>query len=182
MIEARFVRAVTELVLEPGLGTVSKAIKKMENGRVDNPGGYITDTIPEDLEFPLDLAAELLTQRGVPEEWFSHRWTVGYAMSYLSDWATRHYHKFPDSRIARTFRITFSPISQEFKSPFHTGPTMLIPLDESLVDRSLAEDLTSQVPSQLDPDDATTAEAAHRTDADDGEEYNAGDPDHWVIY
>ena len=61
------------------------AIKKMGSARADNLGGYITDMITEDPEFPLDLAAELLTQQGVPEQWFNHWWTVGYAMSYLSN-------------------------------------------------------------------------------------------------
>ena len=66
--------------------------------------------------------------------------------------------------------------------PFCTGPTMIISLDEELAGCSLAEDLTSSVPSQLDPDDNTTAKATHWIDTDDGEEYNAGDLYQWVIY
>ena len=138
--------------------------------------------ITEDPEFPLDLVAELLAQWGVPEQWFNHRWTVRYVMSYLSDWGTHHYCSFLDLQIAKTFRFTLAPISQELKSPFYTRPTMIIPLDNGLAGCSLAEDLTFQVPSQLDPDDDTTAKAARWIDADDGEGYNAGDPDQWVIY
>ena len=75
----------------------------MGSAQADNPGGYITDMITEDPEFPLNLVAELLTQWRVLEQWFNHQWTVGYAMSNLSDWGTHHCCSFPDSRTMKTF-------------------------------------------------------------------------------
>jgi len=146
LIESTFLRAVVELVLELGLVAALKAIEVATSQGTTNPGGYITDTVTENREFPLDLAAELLVQRGATEQWFTHRWTVGYATSYLSEWGSRNYSKLPDSRIASTYRYVFSPITHEQEDPFFTGSTPTITLDEDVALRPLTENLLDLVP------------------------------------
>jgi hypothetical protein len=147
LVEASFVRAVTELVLEPGLETTCEAIRSPTVHEVKHPGGYLTDIATMDNEFPLQLAAELLVQRGATEQWFTHQWTIGFARAYLSDWGIRNYHKRPDSRIADVHRRIFSPTSQERENPFFTRSTISTSQEESLIHRPLTDNLLDLVPN-----------------------------------
>lgn len=117
MIESTFIRAVVEVVLEPGLGITMEALNAMSTSEATNPGGYLTDAITETREFPLDLAAELLVQRGATEQWFSHRWMARYAKLYLSEWGKRNYAKLPCSRIAGMYHSISPPNSPQTGAP-----------------------------------------------------------------
>lgn len=97
LIESSFIRAAVEVVLEPVLGTVLEAIRTTTITNTVNPGSYLTNTITETLEFPLDLAAELLVQRGATKRWFCHRWTINYAKLYLSGWGKQNYPKLSNN-------------------------------------------------------------------------------------
>ena len=152
LVESKFIRAVVEVVLEPGQEVAWEALNAMSTLEVMNPGSYLTDAITETQEFPLELAAELLVQRGATKQWFNHRWTIGYAKSYLSEWGKRNYAKLPDSRIADKYCYVFYPVSKEQENPFSSDRTPVIVEDENVAHLSLAEDLLNVVPTELTPD------------------------------
>ena len=141
-----------ELVHEPGLGVAPEAIHKAADHRTDKPGSYLTDAITEDQEFPLDLAAELLVQRGATEFWFGRRWTVDYATSALSEWDHRHLHNLPYCQIVGTYRLIFSLTSQEIEPepPFFKIPTVTIAGGEGVTELPLTTDLSELAPTSQD--------------------------------
>ena len=146
LVESAFIRAVVEVVLEPGLGSARKAIQTVIASETTNPGSYLTDVTNNTQEFPLDLAAELLVQRGATERWFRHRWTTGYAKSYLSEWGNRNYDRQSKSRIADTFCHVFSPIPYEQEHPFCLIPSATVVGDEKVAHQSLSNNLLDIIP------------------------------------
>lgn len=146
LIESSFLQAVTELVLDPELVVASEAIRTMVGRNTTNPGGYITDMVTEDKEFPLNLAAELLVQNGATAQWFTHRWTTRYATSYLSEWGNRNYTKLSHSRIANTYRSVFTSVNQEQEDPFFVTSTTSFDQDEKVAHLPLTENLLDIVP------------------------------------
>ena len=188
MIEASFIRAVVEVVLDPELGVVSEAISTISRSEGGNPGGYLTDMITEDQEFPLDLAAELLIQNGATEQWFHHQWTTGYATSYLSEWGERNLPRQSDSRMSGTYHRVFSQIECERGNPFFLDRTAVLLKDEEVAHLPLAEalnqaasvgDATNQVTQNIPT--STPIAPPPSTSDDVGIEVNVGTPD-WLIW
>jgi hypothetical protein len=188
LVESSFVRAVIEVVLEPGLGLALEAIRTTARFEGHKPGTYLTDAITMDQEFPLDLAAELLVQNGATEQWFNHRWTTAYATSYLSEWGVRNYPKLANSRIAKTYRQVFSPISSERRDPFTFKLTSTLTEDEARAHQPLTETMQDQ--DMIGGE--TTLEYAAEDEPNEppndpaemeyiGNEFNIGSGE-WVIY
>ena len=184
LIEASFIRAVVEVILDPGVGIALEAIRTTSGFRAENPGAYLTDMIIEDQEFPLELATELLVQNGATERWFGHRWTTGYATSYLSEWGKRNYPKQEGSRIAKTYRRILSPIGYERRNPFFLDQTTVVVEDEEIAHLSPSEawgrstgwEGTNYEAEGMSNDSPATA---HPSDA--GIEVNANTDD-WLIW
>ena len=174
LVESAFFRAVAEVVLEPGLVYALKAIRTTIVSETKNPGSYLTDAITETREFPPNLAAELLVQKGATRQWFEHRWTISYMKSYLSEWGVRNYTKLPESQTADLFCYIFSPISHEHDHPFSSIPTVIIAEDENAAHYSLADNLLDIVPSWPDQTNLRPTEDTNwievNMDAEDPEE------------
>ena len=188
MIEASFIRAVVEVVLDPELGVVSEAISTISRSEGVNPGGYLTDMITEDQEFPLDLAAALLIQNGATEQWFHHRWTTGYATSYLSEWGERNLPRQSDSRMSGTYHRVFPTIERERGNPFFLDRTTVLLDDEEVAHLPLAEALNEAAIVGDARDHATQniptsipIALPQSTSDDVGIEVNVGTPD-WLIW
>ena len=96
-----------------------------------NPRGYLTDMITEDYEFPLELAVELLAQKGATEHWFEHQWTIKYARAHLSKWGNQHYTKHPNALIANNYQKVFLLTSTEASNPMFTQCTRIIIEDKA---------------------------------------------------
>ena len=156
-----------EVVLEPGLGITMEALNAMSTSEATNPGGYLTEAITETREFPLDLAAELLVQRGATEQWFSHRWMARYAKLYLSEWGKQNYAKLPCSRIAGMYHSISPPIAHKQEHPFSSNCTPIITEDEEVANRPFSEDLLAAIPDELIPNINPTTCHGHGNFQDD---------------
>lgn len=144
LVESAFLRATVELVLDPEL-TITVDESEPTNGRVPVP--MLTSA---EQEFDPQTAAELLAQEGATNRWFGHRWTIGYALSYLSEWGRRHYPIRSNGRIAELYCQVLNPLEDEKESPFSHQRTTPIEEDEAIIYLPFIDDLLCLVPTSRD--------------------------------
>ena len=104
-IEAAFFRGVVGIILEPGV------FRSMYNGltldqRVQYRQPFLA-TVEDSNQLALVDIVEHMTRSGITESWFQRDTVMGYARSYLRDWARHQTRITPTTNMGRLFFVLY---------------------------------------------------------------------------